>query len=363
MKAKHYFNTILFLSFIFGIFLFSNLMPRPEHSESERRKLTAFPPLSASSVLSGQFMKNFENFATDTIAFRESMRKVKANSALSLFQRKDNHGIYLSDGYAAKAEYPLRPKAIQHVVSRLKYLREKYLKDHTHIYLSVIPDKNAFLAKETGHLSIDYEKLEENLAKQLDFAQYIKISNLLEKEDFYKTDTHWRQEKILDVAEHLAKSMNTSLEWEWTEKTADENFLGVYAGQSGLPMPAESLKYLDCAELSECRVYDLQNNRPIPTYDLDLAKGRDGYEMFLSGALSLIKIENPKAYTTKKLILFRDSFGSSLAPLLFSAYQEITLVDIRYLHPNTLENYIDFRESDILFLYSGIVLNNGEIFK
>ena len=65
----------------------------------------------------------------------------------------------------------------------------------------------------------------------------------------------------------------------------------------------------------------------------------------------------------KELIIFRDSFGSSIAPLLIDGYSKITLVDIRYLHPNILESYIEFDSQDVLFLYSTSVLNNSETIK
>ncbi|MCQ4720887.1 hypothetical protein NE659_26895, partial [Flavonifractor plautii] len=61
--------------------------------------------------------------------------------------------------------------------------------------ISVIPDKNCFLARESGHLSMDYAQLESLMAQKVGFADYISISDLLERDDYYRTDTHWRQER------------------------------------------------------------------------------------------------------------------------------------------------------------------------
>ena len=85
--------------------------------------------------------------------------------------------------------------------------------------------------------------------------------------------------------------------------------------------------------------------------------------MFLSGSLPLLTITNQAAETDRELILFRDSFGSSIAPLLTSGYRKITLVDIRYLHPDVLNRYIEFDGQDVLFLYSTLVLNHSETLK
>ena len=60
-------------------------------------------------------------------------------------------------------------------------------------------------------------------------------------------------------------------------------------------------------------------------------------------------------------MIFRDSFGSSLAPLLIEGYEKITLVDIRYMHSNLLPNYIEFTDQDVLFLYSTMVLNSSSM--
>ena len=72
-------------------------------------------------------------------------------------------------------------------------------------------------------------------------------------------------------------------------------------------------------------------------------------EIFLGGSKSLISIENPNAKTDRELVMFRDSFGSSIAPLLAEDYAKITLVDIRYLPVERIGNYIDFKDQNVLF--------------
>ena len=98
-------------------------------------------------------------------------------------------------------------------------------------------------------------------------------------------------------------------------------------------------------------------------YDLAACESRDPYELFLGGSKSLLTIENPAGDPERELILFRDSFGSSLAPLLAEGYGKITLVDIRYLSPVMLGNLIEFHGQDVLFLYCATVLNNSETMK
>ena len=49
----------------------------------------------------------------------------------------------------------------------------------------------------------------------------------------------------------------------------------------------------------------------------------DSYEVYLDGASSFIEIENKNSLSDKELIIFRDSFGSSLIPLLINYYKKI----------------------------------------
>ena len=63
------------------------------------------------------------------------------------------------------------------------------------------------------------------------------------------------------------------------------------------------------------------------------------------------------------MIVFRDSFASSLIPLFVEGYSKITLIDIRYIRIEDLEKYIQFNNQEVLFLYSTLVLNNSSSMK
>jgi len=87
------------------------------------------------------------------------------------------------------------------------------------------------------------------------------------------------------------------------------------------------------------------------------------YDVFLSGASSFIEIENKNINDGSTLIIFRDSFASSLAPLLIPYYNKIIMVDLRYIHFDYAKNIIDFENADVLFLYSTLIINNSSTLK
>lgn len=367
IKKGHFKNKMLVgVMSVYMLIMFSAciLKPSDEYSDSERRKLQQFPEVSSESLLNGEFMTDFESYTLDQFPLREMFRRIKSYTALYGFMHQDNNGIYISDGYASAMEYPLNEKSLEHAVRRFRKVYDMYIsgKDIS-AYYAVIPDKNYFMAEQSGHLSFDYEEFYNKINDDIDFMEYIDIRPLLDLEDYYRTDTHWRQEKIVDVAEFIGQKMGVSLNGTYQKYELDNPFYGVYYGQAALPMNPETIYYLMSDDMESCNVFDFQNNREIEVYDLEKAYGKDSYEIYLSGPLSLITIENPNADNDKELIMFRDSFGSSLAPLLIDGYSKITLVDIRYISSEMLGRFIEFDNQDVLFVYSTLVLNNSETIK
>lgn len=336
------------------------LKPETDYSVTERRYLKKQPEISLVSVASGKFMSQFEEYTLDQFPFRDTFRSFKALTLL----KTDNNGLYVVDGSIISMEYPLNEDSLVRAGERFFSVYEMYLKDSgSDIYLSIIPDKNYFYAKDNGYLSMDYEKLVTTVREDNEYMSYIDIFPYLSKEDYYKTDTHWKQEKIADVAATLLKAMGNDVNTSFELKQAGGAFYGVYYGQAALNVAPDRIKYLTNSVINNLQVFDYENNTEIPVYDVSKMTEDDPYELFVGGPLSLVTIENPSATTEDELIVFRDSFGSSIAPLLAQGYKKVTLIDIRYIQPGVLKNYVDFENKDVLFLYSTMVLNNSETLK
>lgn len=362
MKQKYIITLISVVAFFLLFSIWSWIKPENEFSKSERRKLSQAPEISASVLTSGNFMTKFEDYTLDQFPLRDSFRNIKAMSENFVFHKNDNNDLYTHNGYISQMQYPMNTESIKYATDRFRYVYDKYLMN-SNVYTTVIPDKNHFMASQSGHLSFDYEEFVHTYLQDMSFAKYIDIVPYLSLYDYYKTDTHWRQENITDVADVLLKEMESQCETVYTVNELTDSFYGVYYGQLALPVQPEAIKYLTNDAFKDCIIYDYEHAVEIEMYDLTKADSNDPYEVFLSGPLSLITITNPNAATNKELVLFRDSFGSSIAPLFAHAYSKITLIDIRYITPNVLSRYVNFDGADVLFLYSTLVLNNSEVIK
>ena len=58
--------------------------------------------------------------------------------------------------------------------------------------------------------------------------------------------------------------------------------------------------------------------------------------------------------------MFRDSYASSLAPLLLSAYSKITMIDLRYITPDQIGQFVEYLDQDVLFIYSATLFNTSD---
>ena len=341
--------------------VFAWVRPADALSESERRPLAQFPELSGKTIFGGSFMTDFEDYTLDQFPLRDAFRSLKANIQLKVFRQKDNNNIYVADGYAAKLEYPYNAASIARAVSRFSFVYENYLQD-CNVFLTVVPDKGYYLAEANGYPAMDYEAMFEDLRTGMPWARFIDLTDTLTVDSYYRTDTHWRQEAILPAAEKIAAALGVTV-GDFEENTLDTPFYGVYCGQSALDLEPDRITLMESDLLSDCTVFDYESNSQGSVYYLSRLEGQDPYEVYLSGSRSLLTIENPNAATDRELIIFRDSFGSSVAPLLVRDYAKVTLVDIRYVSPTILGNFLEFGGQDVLFLYSTLVLNNSETIK
>lgn len=366
MKKQPIIVTSVMAAVLLGLSVSAWIREPELFSDSERRELELFPDLSVESVMDGTFMSDFEAYTLDQFPLRESFRRLKARLVFDVFQQKDNNEIYVAEGHASKIEYPLREPMLDHAAGRFEYLYNTYLQDAENLYFAMIPDKNCYLAEENGYLALDYTELYEYMKAQTGYMTHMDLTDALSLEDYYYTDTHWRQENLIPVAQELLREMGADEEAvlaveEHEFRATDLPFYGVYYGQAALPMEPDQLNYLDSPTLQNCIVtcYDSGSPEVIPMYDMEKAEGKDPYEMFLSGTRAVLTVENPMVKNGKELIVFRDSFGGSLIPLLTSGYETITVLDIRYINSALLGQYVEFADQDVLFLYSTMLLNNS----
>ena len=320
-------------------------------SIAERRKLATMPELTTKSLFDGTYFKKFDSYVTDQFVGRDTFRKIKIDIELST--KGEYNNLYLYDDYIIEETYPLNKESVINVTNKINDIKRTYLNETNNIYYSIVPDKNYFVNDD--NLKLDYDELKNIMNSNLDI-KYIDIFNELSLEDYYKTDTHWREERLFKVVNKLSKEMNFNITNNYSFKRISD-FNGTYSSRIVRKDIKDEIYILD--NVNDINVYNYETNGYGKVYDLIKLNSLDKYNVYLSGSVSLLKIESMNTGSTKDLIVFRDSYGSSLIPLMMNGYKSITVVDTRYISPSMLSNYIDFNNKDILFLYSTLLINDS----
>ena len=351
MKRKASIATAaVFLAVLFGFSLLHLALPDREVSRSERRRLAQLPPLSSG------FSDKLEEYMLDQFPLREQLRTVNSLVRLYGLGQADIHSIYLQGGGAFRMDGPLQEKQVRHAAAVFSAVQETYFPSLPPHYV-IVPDKNA--KAETSRPRLDTETMRGIVREALPGMTEIDIWDLLSADDYYKTDPHWRQERLLPVAAAICEALGADAPGTFTEKTLSP-FYGAYYGRAALPMAPDTLTYLESADTKAAEVTGPELDGAQPVYRPELLDGTDGYDVFLSGAQAVLTVTSPNVHNGRHLVLFRDSFGSSLAPLLLGSFERITLVDLRYISAARLTDYADLSDAtDVLYLCSTAVWNNG----
>lgn len=352
MKDKIFvFIFIIYVSFfsITGI-----ILKDKEISDVERRKLAKFPNVEANS----EFVSKLDKYFLDHFAFRNEFRSIKSLYNYNILNKLDNNGIYLENDYIFKSNYPTNKKSIDSFIKNIE--KTKDLVNNNNMYIMIIPDKNYYIENK-DFLKLDYEYLYGEINK-LNIKE-INVKDILSLNDYYLTDTHWRQENLEKVVYRMSSVMNLNYTKQEYKENKYDNFYGVYFGQAALNKKGEQLTYLTNNVIENAHVKYLENKTLNKVYNEEKLYSLDSYEVYLDGASAYIEIINEKATAKKELIVFRDSFGSSLIPLLIKYYSNIKVVDNRYIGSKDYLNLIEFKDQDVLFIYSTLLVNDSSSLK
>lgn len=362
---KHAKNIAVTLTFVLLLALglaaciWSGAHPK-SYSRTEKRPLAQFPrDVTWHSLVDKSSIDQFEDFTVDQFPARQFFRALKARFVTEVLGQKQNNGYATEEGSIAQIKTAFDDESIDYSLSRLADVCERYSLDTKRLYLAIIPDKNCFFAKNYGYPAPDYEALVKRARQKLPHATYIDLFPHLSLSDYYKTDWHWDQSRLLGVLDVLGKSMGfaDALPDDYDIHTLTP-YYGGYCDQSALYPPPETLTYLTNDVIDACTVYDYETGNTTGVYIPALFESDTGYDFFLSGMKGLLRIDNPMAKNERELVVLRDSFGSSILPLIAQGYRTVWVVDIRYVLPSSLGTQIDFSDKDVLFLFSTTVLDS-----
>lgn len=248
-----------------------------------------------------------------------------------------------------------RPNYVENFAKKLESINEQYLKGATNVYYTVVPSKQYFI-NDKLEKPFDYTSMMSTLTSNIKNIKQIDLTGTLTLDDYLKTDPHWKQDGLQKVVDKLGESMGFKVDLSTFKKNTVDGFIGQH-GYDKQNFPSEKLTYLTDDATENAVVDNFQDKTFTKVYNLAKLETKTPYDVFLSGSTPLITITNPNAKSDKELVMFRDSYSSSLAPLLIDQYKTITMVDLRYMASSLIPQYVDANGKDVLFIFNDQVIN------
>ena len=356
------FISALFCAFI-GLFLVANAAaPDREFSQMENRNLEQMPALSVDSLLSGQFMKDFETYTTDQFVGRDGWIALKSTTE-RLLGKKENNNVYFCDQDTLITRFD-QPDAAK-VTENLNYVSTFAENAGIPVTFSLIPTQACIWADRLpdGAPNASQTDLLDQAKAAVPGATWADLYTPLwahkDEDVFYRTDHHWTSLGAYYGYTGLADALGyTPVPLDaYTETVRSTEFYGTVFSSSGVRWvsPDTITTYVpDTGITVTSYTYDSNGNPvevPRALYDESYLSVKDKYSMFLGGQQSLGVVKTPNA-DKPKLLIIRDSYTDSLVPFLTPHFSEIHLIDLRY-YKLSIADYIQQNGIDqALVLYS-----------
>lgn len=352
----------IFILSLFLILLINLIVPDKKYSEQENRMLETMPEMSLTSILSGDFMEQWENYMSDQFAGRNLWRGLKVSLDRLGGSRMENGVIIGKDGQLLEDIAVPDNELFTDNINAVKGFADTY--SDIPMTVMLIPDAASVLSDSLPAFatvedqSQMFSMVERGLGDSVNWMDAYSVLNKHKTEKlYYKTDHHWTTQAAFYVFQEAASGLGIAgdVSDDYVSYTVTDSFNGVLASRSGIGLdekeqidiyvPTEGdddviVNYVDEAE------------KRTSLYDSSKLETRDKYGVFFGGNTSVIDIRTMST-SQRRLLVVKDSFADCFVPFLIPYYREIVVVDPRYYSGTMTDIMETYRITDILLLYSG----------
>ena len=352
----------IFIILLFLVMIINVIVPDREESELENRALEQRPRFNLTTILSGDFMEQWEKYLSDQFAGRDTWRSLKVSLDRLGGARKEND-IYI--GKAGQLMEDIEVPDDGRLDANLTAIRdfaETY--EDIPVTMMLVPDAACILndslpafARVEDQRQM-FSMAERKLGDTVNWVDTVSILNNHKSEKlYYKTDHHWTTQGAFYVFQDAAETLGIEgdVSDDFVSYTVTDSFNGVLAASSGVGL--DEMEQIDIyaptgGDDDVVVNYVDEGRKTTSLYDSSKLETRDKYGVFLGGNTSVVDIRTVST-SQKRLLVVKDSFADCFIPFLAPYYREIVVVDPRY-YSGTMQDIMDsYRITDALILYSG----------
>lgn len=396
-KILQYPIAVLFALFISVFFLVDVFNSDRAFSEFENTSLAQKPAFSWSSFVDGSFGSKYVKYINEQFLGRDNWISMKAVADMGL-GRIESHGVtYGDDHYLMEKleivedqNYPANAGTNivkQTSLDRSNGMVSSFLQMYDQpITFSLVPNSYAILEDEvpTGfpgaNQQVYTQQIYQTLREADDQLEIVDFSDALSQHKdeyiYYRTDHHWTTlGAYYAYVAYCEQKGLTPVSLEELKENKVEDFYGTFYSKAKRPsQPADTITWYDVDVDEFAFVANLQQDKQLAQLGevvqedgLELLRVdgmmdqrkfevRDKYAAFMWGNSGYVKIKsshnlNHQEGKTSRLLLFKDSYTNSMIPYLTYNYDEIIVVDLRYMAKSTKE-LMQEEFDDIFVMYN-----------
>lgn len=365
-KLFRYPLLLLFAGFIIIVGILDLFASHRDFSEMENKKLAQKPPLTWASLISleqnNKFSNLYEEYINDQFVGRDQWITMKSICESALGKLENNGVVYGKEDHLFDKYLTLDTWRMDKNIGYLSQFIEKY-RDQFKITVMLVPNSYAVYEDllPRGLHNVDQQEAIEKIYSQLpEGAEKLDLFPVMEavrdRYIYYRTDHHWTTEGAYWVYNAYAQSKGKkAVSQEILEpfKILVDHFYGTYYNKCKLfSAKADEITYYDIPVKSV--VIDGQEKNGL--YDKEKWEAHDKYAGFLwsNNGVTVIKSDNnlnAQPGHTSRVLVLKDSYGNCFSPFLTYQYDEVYVVDPRYIAKlSELTEKVSF--DDILVLYN-----------
>lgn len=383
--ARRFITTVFFAVFLIAAFIVVVILPKDESSAAqENRNLASMPEFSLNSLVSGEFMSDFETYLSDNVGFRSVFTAVsseyKSRKGINEFGKVVDTNGDMGTGSTTKSQllvtddrvmeiYHVDNEARSEYIDMVNFYAEKLPKEIS-LYSMIMPTQVDFMPfystvgdNQRDSINYFYDKFNERV-KNINVYDTLKEHFDNNEYVYFRTDHHWTQLGAYYAYRKMSDDMGfAALDINEFEKNKIENFTGYLFGQAQAPYLSE---HKDEIEYYKNALNDIEFKAvtysyiPGEEFDytgkmFDTSKG-SSYTMFLGGDQPYIEI-NSAAENGKTLVMLKDSYSNALLPWLTCSYSKIIVIDARTFD-QTITNLLNTTPVDDFLITNYIMGTN-----
>ena len=333
------------------------LVPPRTFSASERRYLAELPDPSKQDPANWTFDDEFESYLADHLPMRDAL--VGTNAYVTLYTgRQVSAPVWRDDGgYLLEAPVAYDATQIEKRLARIARLGETTgLKP----YVLAVPSTGYI---HTMNLPASLRPLykDAEAIAQIEAAAgitFVPIAERFMQEGqawYYRTDHHWTADGAFAAYEaFMAAADRPALDHDAFYHHSVAGYYGSTRSRSALWLTDPDTLCIDEPIGADVSVTFSDDDAVYNSlFFYDHLEEYDWYPLFLDGNHPITVIENRAADAdAETLLMVKDSFGNTLAPLLVPSYRTVVLVDPRYYRGAVSELCAMYNADELLFCYS-----------